>query len=50
LGKLEGPLAFGIDGHKIDCFAKRRVRLLFKEVVGEDLQAVKGQEGVLAKL
>jgi fatty acyl-CoA reductase len=50
LGKLEGPLAFGIYGHNIDCFAKRRVRLLFKEVVGEDLQAVKGQEGVLAKL
>jgi fatty acyl-CoA reductase len=47
LEKLEGPLAFGIDGHNIDCFAKRRVKLLFKEVVGEDIQ---GHERVLAKL
>ncbi|PVH69175.1 hypothetical protein DL98DRAFT_626187 [Cadophora sp. DSE1049] len=44
LEKLEGPLTFGIDGHNINRFAKRRVRLLFKEVVGEDFQ------GVLAKL
>jgi fatty acyl-CoA reductase len=47
LEKLEGPLAFGIDGHNIDCFAKRRVRLLFKQVVEEDLQ---GHDRVLAKL
>ena len=47
LEKLEGPLAFGIDGHDIDSFAKCRVELLFKEVVGEDLH---GYEKVLAKL
>jgi fatty acyl-CoA reductase len=47
LEKLEGPLAFGIDGHDIDSFAKCRVGLLFKEVVGEDLH---GYEKILAKL
>jgi hypothetical protein len=47
LEKLEGPLALGIDGHNIDSFAKCRVGLLFKEVVGEDLH---GCEKVLAKL
>jgi fatty acyl-CoA reductase len=37
LEKLEGPLAFGLDGYNIEFFSKHRVRLLFKEVVGEDL-------------
>jgi hypothetical protein len=56
LKTLKGPLTFGIEGHNIDHFAKRRVKLIFQEVVGKDLyvgqnpHAASRQEQVLAKL
>jgi fatty acyl-CoA reductase len=56
LETLEGSLNFGMDSHNIDCFAKRRVDLIYKEVIGEAVhvqqnpQVIKCQEQVLARM